>query len=161
VGVRANSQNARVLRALADGGWHTSTHLRRATGTHVTKQVYELRQHGYKIEMRRQGNVIRYRLKKPLTAAETRRLVKGPGPPSLSLPRDNIPRTASNRFRIYRVVADKLDLVGVASSEGEFGEVVCRLAKDGAFAQSGVGLLDTHGSETQSGDWLLLPWDMN
>lgn len=161
--VRANSQNARVLRALADGGWHTTTHLRRATGTHVTKQVYELRKHGYKIEMKREGQAerqtIRYRLKTQLPPAEVSRLVKGPGPPSL--PRDEIPRTATNRYRVYRVVFDRLDLVGVCGSEEELGPLFVRLSKEGAFANSGVGLLDTHGTDTKSGDWLLLPWDMN
>jgi len=48
--IRAGSQNARLLDALADGEWHTSTELHERCGyMRTNSRIAELRSHGHRI----------------------------------------------------------------------------------------------------------------
>lgn len=157
--VKANSHAARILRALSDGKWHTTAKLQRASGHgSLSSRISELRGRGYVIEHQR--------LPKHGTLGHRYRLVDGPEIPATpeeerpTLDRDSVPRTPEHRFRIYRQRYDELELVGTAPSEQALGSVLINLGKQGQFAESCVGLLDTYGTDEVPGTWIISPWDV-
>ena len=163
--IRPYSQNARILRALGDGRWRTVASIHRKAGTsRLNSRVSELRKHGFQIEHEvvpgKQGALgHRYRLLNPPSPAEMEAIV-GPFanvPPGI--PREEVPRDSTHRFRIYRTQFDELDLVGTASTPEDIGAMIISLGKQGAFVGSCVGLLDTYGTDGVPGTWILDPFD--
>lgn len=161
--VRPNSQAARILRVLADGRWHTAAKLQRAAGkSRLNSRISELRKrHGYVIEHEQTDKAgalgHRYRLlggpEIPPAPEETVGLVK--------LDRSAIPRTYKHRYRIYRQRYDELELVATAKSVVELGKKIVTLGRDGQFAGSNFGLLDTFGTNEIQGTWLVDPFDVS
>jgi len=159
--VRGNSQNARILRALAGGRWVTTSELyRRCGGMVLHSRVSELRGYGYELEHDTVPGRVgalghRYRL---LGNPEIPEVVTQ-HPPGVVLARDEVPRDPDHRFRIYRMIYDELELVGTAATAIGVGSEFIRLGRDGVFSGSCAGLLDTHGTDDASGTWLISPWD--
>lgn len=163
--VRPNSQNARILRALADGKWHTVANIHRRAGTsRLNSRVSELRKYGYEIEHEavegKTGSLgHRYRLLNPPTVDELAAIID-PFLTDRGLIRDEIPRDAIHRYRIYRMVYEQLELVATATTPADVGEAIVSLGTEGIFTQSCVGILDTHGTDEVKGDWVLNPFDV-
>jgi biotin operon repressor len=167
--VRPNSQNARILRVLADGGWHSTAAIHRKAGSsRLNSRVSELRAQGYEIEHGRidgkKGPLgHRYRLLNPPPATELARLIDPEVDPvalkAIGLDRDSIPRNSDHRYRIYRMVFDQLDLVATASDGPNLGEAILTLGREGWFRESCIGILDTHGTEDEPGEWLVNPFE--
>ena len=161
--VRPNSQNARILRALASGTWVTVAEIHRRAGTsRLNSRVSELRKQGYQIEHEKlpgKGGSLghQYRLLNPPPPAELARIVD----PIFdeTLPRKEIPRDPVHRYRIYRMILDEIDLVATASTREDIGDALVTLGLEGEFAGACVGLLDTHGTDTKPGTWVINPWD--
>lgn len=165
--IKAQSQNARILRALADGRWHSVAQIHRRAGTsRLNSRVSELRsKHGFTIEHERlpgRNGALghRYRLVNPPPAAELKALFDPHPAPVLTLVRDEIPRNLEHRYRVYRMVYDELELLGTASEPEEVGLVIIQLGEQGAFNHSCIGLLDTHGTDEEPGTWIVHPWDV-
>lgn len=159
--LKANSQNARVLRVLSDGRWHTTANIVRKSGaSRLNSRVSELRNHGYVIEREKVSGEKeslrhRYRCANPPTAATIEALV------DMVIPGQAIaPRNMENRYRIYKQVFDELELLATATTPGDVGVALVTLGSEGEFAESCVGLLDTHGKENALGTWLINPFDM-
>lgn len=161
--VKPNSQNARILRVLADGKWKTTAAIHRKAGTsRLNSRISELRKYGYEIE---HGKVLgkagplghRYRLINPPAQTELARLVDLDASPGL--PRDEVPRNEEHRFRIYRMIYDELDLVATASTPEDVGVALITLGREGEFEHSCAGVLDTHGTDEVQGAWILNPFD--
>jgi biotin operon repressor len=165
VAVRPNSQNARILRALADGRWHTVANIHRKSGTsRLNSRISELRKHGYVIEHetipQKTGSLgHKYRLLNPPTQTELATLVDLGIPDGSSLPRREVPRDSTHRYRIYRMVYDELDLVATATTAEDVGVALITLGSEGEFNHSCAGILDTHGTDEIQGSWILNPWD--
>lgn len=164
--IRAQSQNARILRALSDGRWHSVAQIHRKAGpTRLNSRVSELRsKHGFQIEHerlpgRRGALGHRYRLLNPPAAAELIALFDPHPAPVLTLVRSEVPRDLEHRYRIYRMVYDELELLGTAAEPEDLGFVIIQLGEQEAFARSCIGLLDTHGTDDEPGTWLIQPWD--
>lgn len=163
MGVQANSQCARILRALADGRWTTVSEIHRRAGTsRLNSRISELRGYGYKIEHgigpgKTSSLKHRYRLLNPPSQTELARLVD----PIFDekLPRKEIPRDETHRYRIYRMVLDEIDLVATASSAEDVGVAIMTLGREGEFAGACIGILDTHGTDEVPGSWIVNPWD--
>lgn len=165
--LRANSQNARILRALADGRWRTAAQIQRMVGsTRLNSRMSELRnKHGFKIERdllpgRKGALAHRYRLLNPPPEAELARLLAPPALPVDPLDRVATPRDDDNRYRIYRMVFDELVLLRTAATAAGVGAAIVELGNAGAFDGSCIGLLDTHGTDSTPGTWLVQPWDV-
>lgn len=165
--VKSGSQNWRILRALADGRWHTVAAIHRRAGTsRLNSRISELRKvHGYAIEHEVLAGKVgalghRYRLSEPLSRAESERLF-GVGAPALPIVPGEVfaPRDQENRYRIYRLVYDELQLVATAPDEESVGVALVRLGKEQQFSGSAPGLLDSRGSEGEAGTWVISPWD--
>lgn len=161
--VRPNSQNARILKALSSGTWVTVAEIHRRAGTsRLNSRVSDLRKYGYEIEHEAVPGKTgplghRYRLLNPPPRSELERLVDPPF--QETLPRERVPRDSLHRFRIYRMIRDQIDLVATASSESDVGSAIITLGREGEFAGACVGILDTHGSESDPGEWILNPFD--
>jgi hypothetical protein len=129
----------------------------------VNSRVSELRRRGYRIEHRtnRGAGALAhsYRLRDRLESDLIESLAATNGAPALD--RDAIPRDLDHRYRIYRMVYDELELVGTARTKTALGGEIIRLAEQGGFERSCVGLLDTHGTADEPGSWLINPWDTN
>ncbi len=69
------------------------------------------------------------------------------------------PRDALNRYRIYRCVYDKLELLATATTPGDVGCAIVTLGLEGEFAESTLGVLDTHGTDKEPGTWVVSPFD--
>ena len=162
--LKPNSQNARILRVLSDGKWKTSAALQRKAGmSRLNSRISELRKHGYEIEHEKSSGKSgplghRYRLLNPPSQAELATLIDLE-PEVEGLVRDDIPRTPEHRFRIYRMVYDKLDLVATASTPEFVGVALVTLGREGEFDHSCAGVLDTHGTDEVQGSWVLNPFD--
>ena len=163
--IRPNTQNARILRALADGRWTTVSEIHRRAGTsRLNSRISELRGHGYEIEHKVGPGATsslkhRYRLLNPPSKTELARLVD----PIFDekLPRKEIPRDETHRYRIYRMILDEIDLVATASTPEDVGSAIVTLGREGEFAGACIGLLDTHGTDEVPGSWVVNPWDTN
>lgn len=158
-----SSQGARIIRALADGRWHTTANIHRKAGfSRLNSRVSELRsRHGFVIECEsvpgQTGSLgHRYRLLNPPTSSEADKLE----PSRFVLPAENVaPRDMTNRFRIYRMRYDKLDLLATAETPGDVGSAIVTLGAEGEFTETCFGLLDTHGTDQADGTWLVHPWN--
>lgn len=160
--IRAGSQNARIIRALGNGHWTTVSEIHRRAGpSRLNSRISELRKKGYQIEHQPRGNGPLghvYRLLNPPSEEELARLA--PEKPVPRLDRDEVPRDETHRFRIYRQIYDEIDLVATATTAEDVGVALVTLGGEGAFSGSCVGLLDTHGTESKKGTWVLNPWDV-
>ena len=160
--VRPNSQNARILKTLSDGSFHSVANIHRKAGaSRLNSRVSELRKYGYEIEKEqvagKSGSLgFRYRLLNPPSAAELATIVDDL---PVAIPREEVPRDLSHRFRIYRTRYDELDLVGTAATPEEIGVAFYDLGLRGVFKGSCAGLLDTHGTVEVAGAWILDPFD--
>lgn len=160
---KAGSQGARLLHALQDRAWHSTSDLDRSCGEIVVSAtVTSLRNLGYTIEHRvlkgkaRPALANQYRLLNPplaLPATGTEKIKR------TILDRDSIPRTKANRYRIYRVLAGKLELVAVCGDPCKLGKILIEYGARDEFTQSCLGLLDTYGTTSVSGTWLISPFD--
>jgi len=164
--LKPGSQNARILRALSGGTWVTVAEIHRRAGTcRLNSRVSELRKYGYVIEHETVPGKTgalghRYRLLNPPSATELE-IISGPsGYASPGLPRGDVPRDPAHRFRVYRTRYDELDLVATASTPEEVGAAIVKLGREGEFAGSCLGLLDTHGTDETKGSWVVHPWDV-
>jgi len=99
----------------------------------------------------------KYRLRNPPPPSEIARLVDPVFDETLA--RDEIPRDELHRYRIYRMRLDELDLLATASSPEDVGNAIVTLGKEGEFAKSCVGILDTHGTDSSPGEWVINPFD--
>jgi hypothetical protein len=159
--LRPNSQNARVLRALADGRWHSSAEIQRKSGpaVRINSRISDLRSKGYAVVSGRKpgqgATSYRYRLLEPLDQATVMALITRDEEGALD--RKETPRDASHRYRIYRMVYDELELLATATRDN-VGVTLIELGEQGRFGSSCVGLLDTHGKE-EPGSWIIHPWD--
>ena len=163
--IRPNSQNARIVRVLADGKWKTTAAIHRKAGTcRLNSRISELRAYGYEIE---HGKVPgktgplghRYRMLNPPTQSELARIVDLQVRDDRGLVREEIPRLPEHRFRIYRMIYDELDLVATASTPEDVGVALITLGEEGEFDHSCAGILDTHGTDEYQGAWVLNPFD--
>lgn len=163
--VKPNSQNARIIKVLADGKWKTTAAIHRKAGPgRLNSRISELRRYGYEIE---HGKVPgksgplghRYRLLNPPTQTELARLIDLEVRDERSLPRDEVPRNPEHRYRIYRMIYDELDLVATASTPEDVGVALITLGEEGEFDQTCAGILDTHGTDEVQGSWVLNPFD--
>ena len=158
--VQPNSQNARILKALADGKWHTSANLQRKSGaSRLNSRISELRSRGYEIEHEpvegKKGWLAhRYRLLNPPEATQDLVVEDDQG-----LPRDEIPRDRTHRYRIYAMRYEKLELLATATTPADVGNAIVTLGREGKFTQSCVGILDTFGTDLVKGDWVVNPFD--
>lgn len=161
--LKPNSQNARVLRVLSDGHWHTSSNLVRKTGAkRLNSRMSELRRHGYEIEREvipgKTGQLgHRYRMSNPpptAAAAPGSRSRRRSSPSSVVAPRDML-----HRYRIYRQVFDEIALLATATTPEDVGVAIVTLGREGEFSGGCLGILDTHGSEEVPGTWIVQPWD--
>jgi hypothetical protein len=163
--IRPNSQNARILRALSDGRWHTVANIHRKAGTsRLNSRVSELRKQGYEIEHEtvpeKTGSLgHKYRLLNPPSQTELATLVDLPLPDDWEERRAEVPRDETHRYRIYRMVYDVLDLLATATTAEDVGVALVTLGLEGEFDHSCVGLLDTRGTDAEKGVWVLNPWD--
>lgn len=161
--LRPNSQNARIIAVLADKKWHTTVNIQRRSGaTRLNSRMAELRKRGFDIESEvihgqsgRLGH--RYRLANPPAPDEVARIAP-PITSGKSISRDT-PRTRANRFRIYRMAFDQLELVATATTPSMVGEKIYALGIEGIFKGSCLGVLDTHGMSGIKGDWIVDPFD--
>lgn len=156
--VKKDSQNARILRVLSDGRWHTGSNLQRRSGAkRLNSRISELREGGYEIESERIGGVgllsHRYRMPKPFREVDALVTKREP-----ELDREMVPRDIEHRFRVYRCELDELELVGTAASPEDLGRLIIHLGRAERFAGSCPGLLDTYGNN-EKGTWLLNPFD--
>lgn len=162
--VSASSQNGRILRVLADGKWKTVAAIHRRAGTsRLNSRISELRiKHGYTIEHEKvpgkQGSLgHRYRLiaGPPIPRAEAYDSLDS----RLVVPGDShAPRDLFNRYRLYRMKYDALELVATAASAEDVGVALVTLGAEGEFFGTCVGILDTHGNE-EDGTWVLNPFE--
>jgi Helix-turn-helix domain len=162
--IKTGTQSARILHALRDGRWHSAADIRRRVGmTSLSARISELRhEHGY---------IIEHRLVKGKPRALLAHQYRLTGPDGLSLPdpgelpertvldRDAIPRDSANRYRLYRLIRNQLELVATCRTPQAIGVSLVELGKKGEFAESCVGLLDTFGTDSITGSWILNPWD--
>lgn len=168
--VKPNSQNGRILAALASGRWQTTSTIHHKAGTcRLNSRISELRrEHGYQIEHERVPGV------KDGPRAHRYRLVGTPdGQPIVDLAQqlaeqaaletleDETPRTPEHRFRLYAVTDDgALTLVATCPSEEAVGVAICTLGREGHWGRSCIGLLDTHGTDEKPGEWVVNPWEV-
>lgn len=162
--VKDGSHGARVLDALSDLNWHSTSDLGRRCGEIVIHSaVSNLRKSGYRIEHRllkgksRASLANQYRLVDPplpLPSPGTDKL-----PTRTILDRDAIPRTKAHKYRIYRVIAGELELVATARGPNSLGRKIIELGIKNEFQQSCLGLLETFGQSGTPGMWLVSPWD--
>lgn len=161
--LKPESQNARVLRVLSDGLWHTSSNLVRKTGAkRLNSRMSELRKHGYEIEREaipgKTGQLgHRYRLTNPSApvAVDPRaRSRRRSAPSEVVAPRDML-----HRHRLYAMRFDELELVATATTPEDVGVALFTLGNEGEFNGSCVGWLDTHGKEDEKGAWILNPFE--
>ena len=163
--IKPGSQNSRILRALAGGGWVSVAAIHRKAGTsRLNSRVSELRKHGYEIEHETVPGKVgslghRYRLLNPPSPMELARIIDPEGYVSPGIPRGEVPRDSIHRFRIYRVRFDELDLVATASTPEEVGVALCTLGDEKVFQGTCAGVLDTYGTDEVPGSWILDPFD--
>jgi len=161
--LKPDSQNARIVAVLADGKWHTSVNVQRRSGAgRLNSRLSELRRHGYVIDREpipgQSGRLAhRYRLKNPPSKKVLEELVS-PITSGKAISRDT-PRNRKNRFRIYRMALDTLELVATAATPSGIGEKVFALGLEGVFRGSCLGVLDTHGTATSKGTWIVDPFN--
>jgi biotin operon repressor len=160
--VRPNSQNARILKTLSDGSFHSVANIHRKAGaSRLNSRVSELRKYGYEIEKEqvagKSGSLgFRYRLLNPPSVAELATIVDDL---PVAISREEVPRDLSHRFRIYKMMYDELVLLATAPTAEDVGVEIVALGSDGQFAGGCLGLLDTHGTEEAKGSWTIQPWD--
>ena len=158
--LKPDSQNARVLRVLSDGRWHTGSNVQRRSGANrLNSRISELRARGFEIESERIGGAgllsHRYRLLKTVAVeglVTPRRLDD-------VLDRETVPRDLEHRFRVYRCILDELELVGTAATPEDLGWLIVQLGRLKRFESSCMGVLDTFGHAEEKGTWLLNPFD--
>jgi hypothetical protein len=165
--VKPGSQNARILRALADGSWHSVANIHRKAGTsRLNSRVSELRKYGYVIEHDTVPGKVgslghRYRLLNPPSATELAAIIDPASYVSHGIPRDEVPRDSTHRFRIYKMRYDELILLATATTAEDVGVAIVTLGNEGEFAGGCLGILDTHGTDEAQGTWTVQPWDTN
>lgn len=168
--VRPNTQMARILLVLSDHRWHSVSDIHRKAGKCVLhSRISDLRRsHRYVIDHEIRGRKGApashrhgYRLISPIPSEQLSalQLTSAAQHPVPALDRGSTPRDPEHRFRIYRMVYDELELVGVAANSFSLGSLIVSLGQRGAFRESCLGLLDTHGQDEESGTWLINPWD--
>lgn len=161
--VKPNSQNARVLRVLADGKWKSSAAITRKSGaTRLNSRLAELRAHGFQIEHRpvpgKTGPLAhKFRMLNPPSLAELATVIDIEEEDLLA--RDEVPRTPAHRYRVYRMAYDKLGLMATATTSADVGDALIALGAEGDFGGYCVGILDTHGSDETQGTWVVNPFD--
>jgi hypothetical protein len=162
------SQNERILAVLWDGKPHTVPEIHRRAGTcRLNSRVSELRKRGYGIEClhrsgRRGAGAYSYVLRSTPPGAE---------PPAVQQEwaramadaqdrRDATPRDQTRRYRIYAVRdGGVLDLVGAVPAPDDLGHALIALGAAGALRGACVGILDTHGTDSKAGTWVLNAWE--
>lgn len=165
--VRPGSQNARILLALADGEWHTTAAIhRRAGASRLNSCITKLRKQGYVIESGRiEGKVggasWRYRLVTTLPSAFVE-LAKADRKQA-ERERSEVPRDAAHRYRIYRLIFDRLELVAAVPTPADVGPAMIMHGSLGVFAGATIGVLDATKGERiegkRTGIWIINPWD--
>jgi len=181
--IKAGSDGARILNAFRGNAWISLSEIHRRAGvsTSFNATIARLRKQGWKIEHRtvtgrsRPTLANQYRLLKPWPAEMPAALEEGVKV-KRGLNRDDVPRNAENRFRIY-VVDDrnKLLLMGTAPTEQELGSEICRLGRNDLIGDDCLGILDIFGddpagavivllreavldNENWPGTWIVNPW---
>lgn len=164
MGIRPNSQNARIIKALADGRWHSVSNIHLRAGTsRLNSRISELRsKHGFEIEHEKipgkKGAVgHRYRLLNPPDLDLVSSLVSTDRYED-AIDRDSVPRNQENRYRVYRMYYGDLELVATAENHANLGDVITSLGGKGVFNGTSIGVLDTRGTDETSGSWIINPW---
>lgn len=170
--IRPDSQNGRILAALASGRWQTTRTIHAKAGTcRLNSRMAELRRHGYRIEHERVPGVA------DGPRAHRYRLVGTPGgQPIIDLAHDlaaraaavdaiEIPRDPEHRYRIYAATEDGV-LVGPVATcpdEESVGVAICTLGREGQWGRSCIGILDSGATENgtpPTGAWLVNPFEV-
>lgn len=161
--VKPGTQGARVLHALRDGRWHSVAEIHRRAGTmRLNSRVSELRKHGFNIEHRvvtgkpRQALAHQYRL---INVTDVPDDIVANGPHQTQLNRDEVERTPQTRYRLYRLFRNEPQLVAACPDPAALGHSIVTLGQRGEFRESCIGILDTHGTDTVAGTWVVNPWD--
>jgi hypothetical protein len=171
------TQADRILAVLLDGREHTLAEIHRKAGHSIV--------HSRISDLRKKGCVIDHRTKphKKGATASVYRLVSAPAEAVMAgaraghvaallrhqwdederiarEQREAVPRDDSHRFRVYGVgEAGILRILDTAPTEGLLGSVILRLGREGRLRGLCLGVLDTHGTDTASGTWVVNPWD--
>jgi hypothetical protein len=155
-GVKAGSQNERILSTLADGAWWTTAGIhRRIGGCRLNSRISELRARGFRIEHEHIKG-----------ATETRshryRWLDAPGvPPAVgALSSDDIsPRTTEQRYRLYSVGHGNEKRLEASGPDAEsIGVALFTLAQEHALDGRCVGVYDCFGGKHGIGGWLINPF---
>lgn len=162
------SQTSRILAVLWDGRPHSVAEIHRRAGTsRLNSRISDLRRMGCEIEMTRrpgrkgaQGYVYRL-VAEPATIEMPREHVEwARAQAEAQQRRDSVPRDGVHRFRLYGVRdGDVLDLLATAEDEHDLGPQILRLGRDGVLRNVCLGVLDTHGTDSHSGTWVVSPWE--
>jgi biotin operon repressor len=164
----SDSQTSRILAVLWDGREHSVPEIHRKAGTsRLNSRISDLRKKGYEIECRRRPHRIG-------ASAYAYRLVSTPPdarPPEVQVEweravseaeskREQIPRDLLHRYRLYAVrKGNVLDILGATATPAEIGEMIVSMGREGLLTNLCIGLLDTYGTETTTGTWIVNPWD--
>lgn len=162
------SQTSRILAVLWDCKHHSVAEIHRRAGTsRLNSRISDLRKMGCSIELSRragrkgaQSYVYRL-LAEPATIEMPREHVEWErAQAEAQQRRDSVPRDGVHRFRLYGVRdGDVLDLLATAEDEHDLGPQILRLGREGALRSVCLGVLDTHGTDSRSGTWIVSPWE--
>jgi biotin operon repressor len=157
-GVKAGSQNERILSALASGQWMTTAGIHRKAGmSRLNSRISELRRRGFRIEHERVNGPTE-------TRSHRYRWLDAPGVPlavdEFRLSSDDIsPRTDAERFRVYSVGrGDDKRLEASGPDAESIGLALFTLAREGRLDNRCVGVYDVFGGKHGTGGWLVNPY---
>jgi hypothetical protein len=162
------SQNSRILAVLWDRREHTVPEIhRRAGGSRLNSRISDLRKQGCEIECRRRphrkgASAYAYRLVSAPESIEMPHVVTEWGEIAREAKgrRESLPRDFLHRYRLYAVrKGGVLDILGAVATPAEVGELIVSLGRKGELTELCLGLLDSHGTETAAGSWLVNPWN--
>lgn len=162
------SQTSRILAVLWDLKPHTVPEIHRRAGTsRLNSRISDLRRMGCVIVMthragRKGAGAYSYQMTEtptsiamPAEHVEWARMVD-----DAKQRRDAVPRDAAHKFRLYGVKdGDVLDILGSAETEEAIGRLIFSLGRLGQLRGLCLGLLDTHGTDTRNGSWIVNPWE--
>jgi hypothetical protein len=166
--MKTGSQTSRILAVLWDRREHSVPEIHRRAGTsRLNSRISDLRRQGYVIECRRRPH------RKGASSYAYQLLVSPPGvqaPPEqqewariteeAEQRRREIPRDLLHQYRLYALrKGGVLDILGAAATPSEVGEMIVSMGRDGLLTELCIGLLDTYGTETSAGSWLVNPFD--
>lgn len=168
--MKPGSQTSRILSVLWDGKEHSVTEIHRRAGTsRLNSRISDLRKQGCVIECRRKPNrkgpsAYVYQLlstppglKAPLDQEEWAHLTE-----EAERRREEIPRDALHRYRLYALrKGGVLDIIGATPTAEQLGRMIVSKGRDGLLSELCLGVLDTFGTETSTGTWIVNPWDQS